>query len=89
MPRPRNCYSGRFRVTRGVAQLGRALVLGTRGRRFKSCHPDLQKQPFIRRAVSVSRKEARFTRLFGVLKMCRIEGTKRPFNPTHLSPTVT
>ena len=26
--------------TRGVAQLGRALRSGRRGRRFKSCHPD-------------------------------------------------
>lgn len=25
---------------RGVAQLGRALASGARGRRFKSCHPD-------------------------------------------------
>jgi trigger factor len=27
-------------VRRGVAQLGSALALGARGRRFKSCHPD-------------------------------------------------
>lgn len=26
---------------RGVAQLGRALGSGLRGRRFKSCHPDI------------------------------------------------
>ena len=27
-------------VHRGVAQLGRALLLGSRGRRFESCHLD-------------------------------------------------
>ena len=27
-------------VRRGLAQLGSALVLGTRGRRFESCNPD-------------------------------------------------
>ncbi len=26
---------------RGVAQLARALALGARSRRFKSCHPDI------------------------------------------------
>jgi hypothetical protein len=30
---------------RGVAQLGSALRSGRRGRRFKSCHPDLKLQP--------------------------------------------
>ena len=29
------------KAPRGVAQLGRALCSGRRGRRFKSCHPDL------------------------------------------------
>ena len=29
-----------FRLKRGVAQLGRALGLGPRGRRFESCRPD-------------------------------------------------
>ena len=28
------------KMTRDVAQLGSALDLGSRGRRFKSCHPD-------------------------------------------------
>ena len=32
---------------RGVAQLGRALGSGPRGRKFKSCHPDLTGQNFI------------------------------------------
>lgn len=27
-------------VSRGVAQFGRALDLGSRGRKFESCHPD-------------------------------------------------
>ncbi len=36
--RVRPCASKRAR--RGVAQLGRALVLGTRCRRFESCLPD-------------------------------------------------
>ena len=27
-------------INRDVAQLGSALDLGSRGRRFKSCHPD-------------------------------------------------
>lgn len=31
-------------VRRGVAQLGRALSSGGRGRRFKSCHPDYIKE---------------------------------------------
>lgn len=29
-------------ANRDVAQLGRALRSGRRGRKFKSCHPDLQ-----------------------------------------------
>lgn len=29
---------------RGVAQFGRALRSGRRGRRFKSCHPDQKRQ---------------------------------------------
>ena len=31
--------------SRGVAQLGRALASGARGRRFKSCHPDSLEGP--------------------------------------------
>ena len=34
----------RTRVLRGVAQLGSASALGAEGRRFKSCHPDYQRQ---------------------------------------------
>ncbi len=33
-------YFGRFNTKREVAQLGRALGLGPRGRRFESCLPD-------------------------------------------------
>ena len=33
-------WSGRHGVRRDVAQLGSALDWGSRGRRFKSCHPD-------------------------------------------------
>jgi hypothetical protein len=35
---------------RGVAQFGRALGSGPRGRRFKSCHPDVTGQRALRRA---------------------------------------
>jgi hypothetical protein len=36
-----NCLSdNRINTLRGVAQLGRALGSGPRGRKFKSCHPD-------------------------------------------------
>ena len=39
------CYWQKPRI-RGVAQLGSASVLGTEGRRFKSCHPDwIRKNP--------------------------------------------
>ncbi len=33
-------YSTRYSQQRDVAQLGRALRSGRRGRRFESCHPD-------------------------------------------------
>ena len=32
--------AGRAIIYRDVAQLGSALDLGSRGRRFESCHPD-------------------------------------------------
>ena len=37
-------------VARGVAQLGRALGLGPRGRKFESCRPDLMRREALRRA---------------------------------------
>ena len=74
---------------RGVAQLGRALVLGTRGRRFKSCHPDLQRQPFILKGCLCKSGRSSFHSPLGVLKMREIERAKRPFDLPHLSPTVT
>ena len=33
-----------YRLYRDVAQFGRALRSGRRGRRFKSCHPDQKRQ---------------------------------------------
>ena len=46
-PRPRG--------TRGVAQLGRALRLGRRCRRFESCLPDHSKKAAFRQSFFVSR----------------------------------
>src|SRR2546423_1196385 len=34
-------------MLRGVAQFGRALGSGSRGRRFKSCHPDFMSEFFV------------------------------------------
>jgi hypothetical protein len=46
--RPRRRPGGPYKY-RGVAQLGRALGSGPRGRRFKSCHPDLIERTALRR----------------------------------------
>lgn len=40
------CQEWGASMRRGVAQPGRALPSGGRGRRFKSCHPDLFLQVF-------------------------------------------
>lgn len=34
-------------ISRDVAQLGSVLAWGARGRRFKSCHPDIEYQTII------------------------------------------
>ena len=52
---------------RSVAQLGRALRSGRRGRRFESCHSDLIKQRKTGRCRGFCN-----TRFFRVIKMLRI-----------------
>lgn len=55
----------RYSSHRGVAQLGRALALGARSRRFKSCYPDMTglHKPDLNRAVHV---RSQFTRCPGL-----------------------
>ena len=53
-PRERLLTAGKDRQQRGVAQLGRALALGARCRRFKSCHLD-QSSPCGGNFMSVSK----------------------------------
>ena len=52
--RERPLTAGKDRQQRGVAQLGRALALGARCRRFKSCHLD-QSSPCRGNFMSVSK----------------------------------
>ena len=42
----KNCMMYIVVRVRGVAQFGRALRSGRRGRRFKSCHPDEKENPW-------------------------------------------
>lgn len=53
------------KIIRGVAQLGRALLSGGRGRRFKSCHPDqimiTLRNIFLRRGPHLLLKDVNWT----------------------------
>ena len=63
----RKCVMHTFYSHRSVAQLGRALRSGRRGRRFESCHSDPRKQ----RKTGRCRRfcNARFSRMGKVLRI--------------------
>ncbi len=84
--RPAKADEGFTRVglaARGVAQLGSALALGARGRRFKSCHPDMT-QSTDRRSEDQPLKDILAATHLGVLATLKRDGRPQLSDVSHL-----